>query len=413
MATIRTMSNQILVGRVGQTTYYSRQGQQVARQARNNSNYGESASRTYGQMSRRVKWSNLVNLYKSMQYWMPKAFEGASKGVTVYNKFMSLNVPITAVNLAKDVAQAGGCVLEPIYVSRGQLPSINLLADRQLVGTDIDLYDQIIGASTTVAEVSAAIIQRNPDYIEGDNIALIHFYQDTDELGVPHVQTKYYELTLDTSSTVVFGDLAIFYDGGLTKDANYMAINRQDLPSHAVGTVFIHTRKVGGSLRVSSQRVFVYSAASYSDYTTPQSEQMAIDSYGLDPSVPLDPGSGGGGGGAPSNIAPVEISPSWPVAVAADQTFNLSQTGSSTVPVSWNEGEKCGRVVIEGEEFDLIRQPGSTGGVYTLIIASELDFQLRVTYEYGTGSGIAQWSQTDSFARILSVFELFLTSVPA
>lgn len=413
MATIRTMSNQILVGRVGQTTYYSRQGQQVARQARNNSNYGDSASRTYGQMSRRVKWSNLVNLYKSMQYWMPKAFEGASKGVTVYNKFMSLNVPITAVNLAKDVAQAGGCVLEPIYVSRGQIPSIGYQSEGQRFGTDIDLGDVTIGAAETVANVSASIIERNANYLAGDNIAVVHFFQDTDELGVPHVQTRYFELTIDTSSTVTFGDLAIFYDGGLTNIGNYLAINRQDLPSSLVGTVFIHTRKVGGSLRVSSQRVNVYSAASYSDYTTPQSEQMAIDSYGLDPSVPLDPGSGGGGGGAADDFLTFSVSPALPFSATADQVFDVAFAGSAVPAVSWQIGQVIATFVVEGELYKVRADSFVPNEGYSGVARSAGQFSMLFAFDPSSGTCTFEWTQEDQQTYILSDFKILRTSVPA
>ena len=82
MAKIRVMSNQRRVGRVGDTTYYVRDGEQIARQSQNNSNYGATASRTPAQMSRRVKWANLVNLFKGMKSWQPKAYDFKKKGQT-------------------------------------------------------------------------------------------------------------------------------------------------------------------------------------------------------------------------------------------------------------------------------------------------------------------------------------------
>lgn len=290
MATIRTMANQILIGRVGQTTYYARKGQQVARQSRNNSNFGDGASRTEAQMSRRVKWSNLVNLYKNFAYWMPKAFEGAQGGVTVYNRFMSLNVPLTAVNLTKSQAQSGASVLEAVYISRGQLPSIAVEPSTNFIASSVSVGDFQLEAASTVGDLSAAILQNNSNWQDGDNLAWVNFFQDDDELGVPHVTSEYYEMTLDTTSTVLLSSLDATILGGLSANTSYVVISRERMASTYAGAAFVHTRKVNGSLKVSTQRVKVFDAATYTDYTTPQSEQMAIDSYGVDQSVPLDPG---------------------------------------------------------------------------------------------------------------------------
>lgn len=290
MATIRTMSNQILVGRVGQTTYYSRKGQQVARQSRNNSNYGEGASRTFGQMSRRVKWSNLVNLYKVFMPWMPKAFEGAAGGVTVYNRFMSLNVPISVVNLTKSQATTGASVLEPVFVSRGQLASIATSVVSGSYRSDIATTIATITATTTVGEFSADIVQQNPGFLDGDNIAMVLFSQDTDNLGAPHVASRYFELTLDSSSQVLLQSTSVVANGGLKSDGGVLSVDVLASLGSDAGAVFIHTRKVGGSLRVSTQKVVVALSSIYEDYATPQAQQEAIDSYGVDPNVPLDPG---------------------------------------------------------------------------------------------------------------------------
>ena len=54
-------------GGAGGYTFYVRGGEQVIRQRKNNSNYGETASRTYAQMIRRIRWGNLVNVFKSIK----------------------------------------------------------------------------------------------------------------------------------------------------------------------------------------------------------------------------------------------------------------------------------------------------------------------------------------------------------
>ena len=75
MAKSRVTTNPMYTGGAGGYSFYVRKGEQVIRQRKNNSNYGASASRTYAQMIRRIKWGNLVNVFKAMRSWQPKAYD--------------------------------------------------------------------------------------------------------------------------------------------------------------------------------------------------------------------------------------------------------------------------------------------------------------------------------------------------
>ena len=284
------MANQKLVGRVGQTTYYVRKSEQVARQARNNSNYGDGASRTTSQLTRRVRWSNLVNLYKVFKFWMPKAFEGLTGGVTVYNKFMQLNINESSVSFTKSEAAAGASVIEGVWVSQGQLPSIDFSAEGSLRQFIVNVTDGIIGEGKTLGELSQDIIDNNPDFLDGDNIALVAFSNTEDSNGVPHARCRYYEVTLDTTSTALVTSLPIVSEAALTTEDGHLAVTPGAAYYNDGGSVMIHTRKVNGRLLVSSQQIQFMDISVLGNWISATQREKAIASYGVDAAVPLDPG---------------------------------------------------------------------------------------------------------------------------
>lgn len=289
MAKIRVMSNQRRVGRVGDTTYYVRDGEQIARQSRNNSNYGESASRSESQQRRRIKWANLVNFYKACSFWMPKAFENVKQGQTMYNKFMSLNVNDTVVALTKDMAQSGCAVVEKFQVAKGSLPLIELgRGDANAnIATSI-VITSAISATTTVGDLAADIIANNEEFLAGDNLAIISFTSFLDGQGYPYSRSIYKEITLTPSSTDLLttilpsGSLAKTEDGHLGLDDGNV-----DYPLRMVAV--IHTRSDRGALKVSSSFVYYEYNDMVEQFSGEQWYQECIASYGVDGKVLLYP----------------------------------------------------------------------------------------------------------------------------
>lgn len=295
MAKIRVMSNQRRVGRVGDTTYYVRDGEQIARQSQNNSNYGATASRTPAQMARRVKWANLVNLFKGMKSWQPKAYDFKKKGQTDYNLFMALNINSANVCLTKDMAMNGCGCWEAYQISRGSLAPIGLVAG-STVGTAVTNIkcNLQLASSTTIGALSAEIIEKNPMFLNGDNIAIIGFWTVLDDRGYPYSGTNYQELTLDTSSQVTLSDAGL-WNYISTSSSSTIQLDKQTVTGgETTHMVAIHTRK-DSVLQVSTQALCpvndIYSAQFMGD----EWEELCISTYGLDGEVPLDPGSGGGG----------------------------------------------------------------------------------------------------------------------
>lgn len=293
MAKIRVMSNQRRVGRVGDTTYYVRGGEQIARQSMNNSNYGASASRTPAQMSRRVKWANLVNLFKGMKSWQPKAYDFKKKGQTDYNLFMSLNINSALVCLTRDMAMNGCGCWEAYQISRGSLAPIGITAG-SVVGTAVTniVCALAFDANTTIGALSREIIAKNPAFENGDNIAIVGFWTMLDDRGYPYSGTDYRELTLDTASLVTLSDSDLWNYISHTDDDRLQLDQQTVSGGTTTHLVAIHTRK-GTALQVSTQYLVPVNDIYSGQFMGQEWEQQCIDSYGIDDTVPLDPSEAG------------------------------------------------------------------------------------------------------------------------
>lgn len=295
MAKSRVTTNPMYTGGAGGYSFYVRKGEQVIRQRKNNSNYGSGASRTYAQMIRRIKWGNLVNVFKAMKSWQPKAYDSKKQGQTDYNIFMQLNINKATAALTREMCLSGCAVIEPCQVSRGSLPPIALAlagSGNQYV-SDIVISNTISGG-TTVGQLSTDILANNPQFQEGDNLAFCIFYNWKDSrVEWPFVSTRYTEITLDTTSVTVINSIPAL-DNKLSKSTGGFlqaswSSGSATSPNNEVGMVLIHTRKNASMLAVSSQEIVTNSNSILSEYVGNTWYQTCIDTYGLTDDVPLDP----------------------------------------------------------------------------------------------------------------------------
>lgn len=294
MAKVRVSTNPLYEGGAGGYSFYVRKAEQVVRQRKNNSNYGESASRTRAQMERRVKWGNLVNIYKLMQSWQPKAYEAKKGGQTDYNAFMSLNINRADVALTKDMVAVGCCAIPSLQISRGSLPPIEFVPGASLTaGQRVNIVlSQAISSSTTVGAFSTDVIANNPAFQNGDNIAVIVMTNWKTLQGYPYGASDYKEVTLDTSSTALLEDAV--GEGRFVKgDDDYLNFIYGAAESNECAGALIHTRKVNGSLLVSTQTMWGSRVAIWEEFTGAEWVDECIATYGLDSEVPLDPTASG------------------------------------------------------------------------------------------------------------------------
>lgn len=265
--------NTKLRGSIGQYTFQRLNGQTVAKEKVEKKAI---PVRTMTQMLRRVRWANLVNLYRAFEGTLHPSFEGKDIRVSDYNMFMQSNIGSSNVALSKSEAVQGGCVVAAYQITRGQLPSVTVTLDGpNLFITDIFVGGLTIGASTTLKAFSDAIIQNNPTWRDGDQLSLYVASQVVDvSTGVPRVDMKAIEVTLDTSD-----------DSTLLEDItgqNVYEVQDSKLKYKGVvdgGVACVHSRKVNGKTLVSTQR-FVVDNSVLAQHTTSAAFDNAIESYG-------------------------------------------------------------------------------------------------------------------------------------
>lgn len=284
MALVRNAANMIRKGRVGDATYYVSKGQQVVRQARNDSNYGESARRSENQQVRRVMWANLVNFYKASATWMPAAFESKKRSQTDYNKFMQVNMNSSRIALTKDQAAAGACVVDAYLVTQGSLPSVEINQTTNAWYTNIGIGNLTIGAATTNAELTAAMEANNANIQEGMQISFVSYQQSLDAMGMPRVICRLYEITLSRTSTDLVRDYLPEFcsqsvEGNLGTSADI-----------SIGAfAYIVSDKRAGQVRVSTQQLITKNQTLIEQYTNGEHVRAAMLSYGIDSEVILSP----------------------------------------------------------------------------------------------------------------------------
>lgn len=306
MGIVRNQANTLRRGRVGQDTFYISRGRQIVRQAQNNSNYGETASRSYFQQRRRVMWGNLVNIYKVLQPVLQKAYETKKQNQSYYNKFMQLNMQGEQPCLMKAQAEEGCCVPSEYVISQGSLRSIQ--QGFQLYDFDgTELYclttDVKISSGTynemKVKEFSEMIINLNSDFQNGDAIGFVIITVDglavVQSASRPRCRLYYAEFTLDIDNDTDYVSDTPFENLVIqdTVTLSMMLSPFEFIPADSEDFYMsvIHVRKDQGKLYTSTQHLDGGPSGIYDEYATAGTwVRECIQSYGVDGTAPLRPG---------------------------------------------------------------------------------------------------------------------------
>ena len=265
--------NTKLRGSIGQYTFQRLNGQTVAKEKVEKKAI---PVRTLTQMMRRVRWANLVNMYRAFEGTLHPSFESKDPRVSDYNMFIQANINSSNVAISKNEAVQGACVVAAYQITRGQLPGIMVSVDSShAFTTDISVGGLSIGASTTLKAFSDAIIQNNPTWRDGDQLSLYIATQEVDGVsGMPRVSMQAIEVTLDTSDEDtlledITGQNVYDVQDGMLKYKGVVI----------GGVACVHSRKVNGKTIVSTQR-FVVDNPSLAPYTSQAAFDTAIESYG-------------------------------------------------------------------------------------------------------------------------------------
>lgn len=267
--------------------------------------------RTEAQMNQRVKWANLVNIYRVNSDWMKYAYETKKTSQSEYNKWMSLNVSNSRIYLTKQLAAAGACVVDAYTITQGSLPSVeNTPIGVNSIRTNIYTGEIDDFAEVTVAELSTQILANNPGIREGDQISLIRLSQQTNaDNGFPYVIVRKYEMIVSRTNNRLVHDYLPkdILEAQTSGNTNAMGLF---FGARVGGFAWILSRTIDGKTYVSSQSIVpVNNGALISLYSSDAAYKAAIESYGTSEDAFLSSASANTSSGAaiPPAIVRVEL----------------------------------------------------------------------------------------------------------
>jgi len=224
---------------------------------------------------------------------MRGAFETKRKTQSDYNAFVAANAAANNVWLTKQQVDAGNCVVAPYVISRGSLGEIRQQSSATMITSNLYIGNLTISAQTTIGQLSTALIANNNGLLDGDQLSVIQYIQNTSTTGAYSVVCRPYELILNSTSTSPLSNYL---------PVSILASSGGDTPTLAIvttgfvgGASFVLSRTQGGRVLVSTSSVsLTNNNVVYSIMTTAAQKQSAITSYGTSTVVFLDSGAASG-----------------------------------------------------------------------------------------------------------------------
>lgn len=273
-----------LTGKLGESVFSRRNGEQVSRAyIRHPKN-----PNTVRQSRQRTQIANIVNFYRSAKTLLDHSMTGRKSQRSSYNEFVSANLNKVKVFLPKSVADKQGCIVAPYQVSRGSLPAIEISGAGDNAVTNLAVGSLTINATTTIGQLTEALLDNNASIQSGDQLSYVSFIQGQNvQLGMPTMTVGYYEITLDLSSSELVSSYwpaqAYNVTGGFIAHGDHVANG---------GFCWILSRKLAdGSLAASPQVVIMNDYTLLSQYQGGLAIDTATRSYNAASEAFLTPGS--------------------------------------------------------------------------------------------------------------------------
>lgn len=332
MAKVKSSGLRNYVGRLGGAVYYVLRGQNIARElAAEVSN-----PRTPTQMLQRMKWANLVAMYKTSKGWMGrKSFENKKSNWSDYNAFMSANLGSASVYLTKQMVENGHCVLAPYTMTKGTLPAIGMEwnNDETLFISDLTI-NLGIASTTSIAMLSEALVDNNTDWAYGDQLSLIVMFNG--RTYRPYLYA--FEIILDNEDERTLAELLGDAVGEIFDSFNgYLAINPDEIYNPTQGLAcacaFVHSRTTSGKTSVSTQALVLNGdgTTEYNSYRTTDAFENARESYGIGEEVFLDAGYLDGSSSSPIILNTItSFTGIWYTEQDIEVGFTITDGGTNT-----------------------------------------------------------------------------------
>lgn len=222
----------------------------------------------------RLQMANLLANYRLYSGKLAEAFENKNPGAHDANMYVSANWGHAPVYLTRQMRIQGACVLADDLFSIGSIEPIGyaLNGEGKLV-TNLNLGIEI-GAETTVAQFSGALMTANDNWREGDQMT---FFVGTQYVGVdemPRANMRAQKVVLSLDDQTKLWDV-VTSEGFSTVDG-YLATG---MVLSEMGCAWVHSRETSGATKVSTQRLVVVSEV-LPQYQTYAAMKAAADSYG-------------------------------------------------------------------------------------------------------------------------------------
>ena len=270
-----------LKGSAGDFTFRNSQGRTIVSEK-----ITETTDRkTSAQQKHRMKWANVIQMYKGIIPLLDCAFENKTEGVTDYNMFVKMNMQMQPVYLTKSQVAGGACVVAPYIISQGSLPAIVVTGTGANGVTDINLGTLTIDETTTVAQFANAVVANNTNFDYNDQISFFRIEQrQNNATGLPYGIFKAFSVVLDKTSTALL--LAMVPAEGFTVVDGKLGHLSTVAGDYAYA--WVHSRRANGQTKVSSQ-VLISNNSLLSRYTSNGAYLEAVASYGGEKKVFLTP----------------------------------------------------------------------------------------------------------------------------
>ena len=296
--------------------------------------------RSEKQANTRFQMSNLLANYRLYSGKLAEAFENKGAGLSDANMYVSVNWGYQPVYMTRQMRLQGCCVLADNMFSTGSLDPIGyaLNDDGKLV-SDLDLGFEI-SASTTVAQLSAALMQRSEGWEEGDQLTCFIGTQYLGSDGLPRATMKAHRVVISLEDSSTLWDV-VSADGFSTVGGCLAS----GVVLENMGCAWVHSRDQNNTTKVSTQRLVVVSDV-IAQYQTYAAMKAAADSYGgiNKKAVYLNPGSslieignsGGTTGGGTGSVTPMTVNaPTFSGETQFTDTTTVTMTAESGAEIRY------------------------------------------------------------------------------
>lgn len=286
-----------LSGKLGIYVFARRKGEQVSR-----SWVKPKDTKTTAQGRQRSVLANIIRVFQASPSFFQSAFANKPSNQSDYNAMVARNIGKSPrIHLPKSVVEAGGGVVAPYVISDGGVQSIIVTGIGVTARTNIAVGASFnIDDTTTVAALSAAILENNTFIEEGDQLSYLSIEQYTDG-GVPKLRARKYEMVISATGSGIARDyipeFGLSVSGGFIAHGSFV---------YSGAFAWVLSRKKEGKIDVSRQSLIVTDDSLYSSYVGELAIATANTSYKNTNTIFVSPGETGEGSAViPSNIPSV------------------------------------------------------------------------------------------------------------